>query len=69
MSSLWGPLGHLAFDRAGVDPVAAGADLFLAHLRQQGFVPVGQRLGGARVAFGEAALEDLQAAEERQAVH
>ena len=69
MGTLFFPFGHFPFDDSGVDAIAAGADVFLTHFAQQGFVPGRERLLGAAVAFGEAALQDLQATGERQAVH
>ena len=54
MGTLFIPRGHFPFDDSRVDSVAAGADVFLAHFAQQGFVPSGAGLCGAAVAFGEA---------------
>ena len=62
------PVGHLAFDDARIDSVAAGSDLFAEHLSQQGLIPVIQRQGRAAVAFGQAALEDTKTADVREAI-
>jgi hypothetical protein len=39
------PAAHLAFDDAGVDSVAAGANVLGPHFGQQGLIPLAGRAG------------------------
>ena len=64
-----GELGHLAFDRARVDSVAARLEPLLDQLRQQQLIPLVQTLWSGAVALRQPRLQDLQATRERQPVH
>ncbi len=66
MVSLLGPLGHFAFDHAGVDAVAAGWELFVLQFLDQGGVPAGEGVSRLRLAFGLATFQNAEAARKRQ---
>ena len=68
VGTLFGPFGHLAFDHAGIDAVTAWFGAFSRKFPKQPFAPLLKRLGGSRITFRQAALQDLETAREREAI-
>jgi len=62
--SLFGPLGHLLFDDARVDAVAARLGAFSAEFPEKRFTPLPKGLLRAGVALRQAALQDVKTAGE-----
>ena len=62
------PLGHLLFDHTRIDAVATRFDALLAEFPEQRFTPLMKRLRRARVAFRQPALQDVEAAGEREPI-
>ena len=68
LGSLLGPLGHLLFDHARIEAVAARFRPFLPEFPKQGFRPLRKGSWRAAAALREAALHDVKTPGEREAI-
>src|SRR5260221_2269039 len=68
LRTLLEPFGHLAFDDARIDPVAPRLGAFAGKFPKQRFAPLLKGLRRPRVAFRQAALQNMEAPRKRKPI-